>query len=283
MANQQSIKQAKRQAENKVNQAARSPWVERLARLGYVAKGVVYATVGILAVQAALGRGGATTGPQGALQTIASQPFGTALLAIVGIGLLGYALWRFVEATVDPNNNGSDAQGIVQRIGYAIRGVLYVGLALAAFRIVSGNGGENGNATEDWTARVLAWPLGTWLVGLTGLVVIGSGLYEIYRAYSEEFQEELKMGEMSHTEQEWITRLGKVGLTARGIVFALIGLFLVQAAMQYDAAQAGGLDQALQTLAQQPYGPWLLGLVALGLIAYSLFEFAEAKYLRFRS
>jgi hypothetical protein len=283
MARQQSISSVKQQAENRANQAARNPWVERLARLGYAAKGVVYATVGILAIQAALGRGGATTGPQGALQTIASQPLGTLLLAIVGIGLLGYALWRFVEATVDPRNNGSDAQGIIQRIGYAVRGVLYVGLALAAFRIISGSGGDSGNATEDWTARVLAWPLGTWLVGLAGLIVIGAGLYEIYRAYSEEFQEELKMGAMSHTEREWITRLGKVGLTARGLVFALIGLFLVQAAMRYDAAQAGGLDQALQTLAQQPYGPLLLGLVALGLIAYSLFQFAEARYLRIRS
>jgi hypothetical protein len=283
MADQQSIRRVKRQAENKARKAADNPWVERLARLGYAAKGVVYATVGILALQAALGRGGAATGTQGALQTIASQPLGTFLLAIVGVGLLGYALWRFVEATVDPRNHGSDAQGIAQRLGYAIRGALYVGLALSAFRIISGGGGGNGNATEDWTARVLAWPFGTWLVGLAGLVIIGAGLYEMYRAYSEEFRDELKMGEMSHTEREWTMRLGKVGLVARGVVFALTGLFLIQAVIRYDAAQAGGLDQALQTLAQQPYGPWLLGIAALGLIAYSLFMFIEARYLRLDS
>lgn len=279
MAGKTSVQQMKRQAQNKAEEAADSAWVERLARLGYAAKGVVYATVGILALQTALGRGGATTGSQGALQTIAAQPLGTFLLAIVGVGLLGYALWRFVEATIDPRNEGTDAKGIIQRLGYAIRGALYVGLALSAFRIIMGSGNGNSNTTEDWTARVLSWPLGPWLVGLAGLIVIGAGLHELYRAYSESFREDLKMGQMSQTEREGAARLGKLGLAARGVVFGLTGLFLIQAATQHNAEQAGGLDQALQTLARQPYGPWLLGAVALGLIAYSLFMFVEAKYI----
>jgi hypothetical protein len=267
-------------AEAAARRAANNPWVERLARLGFAAKGIVYMTVGALATQAALGSGGATTDTQGAIATIGQQPFGRVLLAVLALGLLGHALWRFVEAAVDPGHAGGDAKGIGKRIGYAVLGVAYIGLSLTAARLISGSGGTGGNATQDWTARLMAQPFGRWLVGLLGLLVIGIGLYQLYQSYSAKFQEKLQLGQMSQTERHWAIRSGRFGLAARGVVFGIVGGFLVQAALQYNPDKAQGLGGALQTLAQQPFGPWLLGIVAIGLIAYGVYMLISARYRR---
>lgn len=257
-----------------------SLWVERLARFGYAAKGVVYAIVGVLAVQAALGAGGRTTDTQGALQTIASQPFGRFLLALVAIGLIGYVLWCFVQAIKDAENKGSDAKGIIQRLGYGITGSIYAGLAISAVGIILGSRGGSSNSSQTWTARLLSQPFGQWLVGTIGAIIIGLGFYQFYRAYKAKFRQHLNWHEMSDKEQTWAMRLGRVGLTARGIVFIMIGGFLIEAARRFDPQQVRGLDGALQTLQQQSYGPWLLGLVALGLVAYGIYMGVEARYRR---
>jgi hypothetical protein len=265
--------EAKRQAE---------PWVIALARFGYAAKGIVYGVIGILAFQAAFGAGGQTTDTRGALQEIVRQPFGQILLGIIGVGLIGYALWRFVQAGLDPEGKGTDAKGIVKRIGYAGSGFAYMGLALAAFQILtgSGSGGGGEQSQQHWTARLLAQPFGQWLVGIVALIILGVALNAFYVAYSAKFRDKLKIGEMSSAEETWVTRLGRAGLAARGVVFLLVGWFFIQAALQSDASETGGLDKALETLASQPYGPWLLGLVALGVIAYGLYALAEARYRR---
>jgi hypothetical protein len=254
-----------------------------LARFGYAAKGVVYIIVGILALQVALGTGGQTTGPEGALGQINRQPFGQFMLVLVAIGLLGYAIWRIVQAWVDPEGAGSDAKGIGQRIGYVFSGFSYGALALAAAQMVMGaasSGGDNSQQTQDWTARLMALPFGRWLVALIGLGVIGIGLFQFYYGYQEKFRKHLKTHEMSAQENQWATRMGRIGYMARGVVYAIIGGFLVLAAWQHDASEVGGIGKALDELAQQPYGPWLLGLVALGLIGYAVFAFIEARYRR---
>ena len=158
------------------------PWVEKLARFGYAAKGVVYAVIGILALQLASGQGGEATGPEGALSTIGQQPFGRTPLATMAAGLLAYALWRFVQAAVDPEHKGKGAMGLAQRAGYVVSGPTYGALGLLAARMALGQagGGSGGQTQEDWTARSLAQPLGVWLVALVGLVVIGAGLYQLY-------------------------------------------------------------------------------------------------------
>ncbi|MCA1995076.1 MAG: DUF1206 domain-containing protein [Coleofasciculus sp. S288] len=256
-------------------------WVERLARLGYIAKGIVYAIVGVLAVQAAFGTGGRTTDAQGAVHTIAVQPFGKFLLVLLAIGLIGYVLWRFVQAFLDPEHKGDDAEGWAKRAGSVISGLLYAGLAIEAIRLITGSGGgDGGNSTQDWTARLLSQPFGQWLVGLVGSFIIGYGFYQFYEAYKAKFRKTLKLREMSANEETWATRIGRFSLAARGIVFTMIGFFLIQAAIQSDANEARGLDGALQTLAQQPYGPWLLGIVALGLVAYAIHMWVQAKYRR---
>ncbi len=261
-----------------------SEWVERLARLGFGARGVVYATVGVLAAQAAFGAGGKTTDTKGALQSIVTQPFGKFLLAIVAFGLLGYVLWRFVEAIADPENKGTDAKGLALRLGYAGSGLIYAGLAWSAIKLILGSGGGgNSNSSQDWTARLLAQPFGQFLTGIVGAGVIGMGFYQFYRAYKAKFRKKWKISEMSQQEEKWATLASRFGIASRGVVFSIIGLFLLQAARQSDATQVEGLGGALAALARQPFGPWLLGIVAFGLIAYGIYNFVEARYRRIQT
>lgn len=266
-----------------MQQVTSQPWFERFARFGYIAKGMVYFVVGLLAAQAAFTTGGKTTDTSGALQSIVNQPFGEFLLSIVAIGLVGYACWRFVQAVLDPEHRHQNegAKAIGRRFGFALSGLVYSSLALTAFGLILGwgqssSGGDH--TTQDWTGRVLSQPFGRWLVGLAGVVTIGVGLYYFYKAFKAKFMEKLKQSQMSATERKWARRAGQFGIAARGIVFGIIGIFLIVAAWQSDASEARGLGGALATLAQQPYGSWLLGLVALGLIAYSFYLMTVARY-----
>jgi hypothetical protein len=262
------------------DRAAHSDTVEKLARFGYAVKGVVYGLIGVLAVMAAFGSGGQTSGSRGVLGTIADGPFGQVLLVLIAIGLFGYALWRFVQSFVDPDNKGTDAEGIVKRVGYFASGVIYAGLGVAAVRLLLGSGGGGGSNADSWTAKLMAQPFGLWLVGIVGAIVIGVGLYQLYKAYEASFFEKLKTGEMSATERTWTKRTGRAGLAARGVVFGIIGFFLIQAALNANPQEARGLGGALDTLAAQPYGPYLLGLVALGLVGYGIYCGVNARYRR---
>ncbi|GAP94304.1 DUF1206 domain-containing protein [Leptolyngbya sp. NIES-2104] len=261
---------------------AAHPAFEKLARLGYAAKGIVYFVVGLLAAQAAFGTGGQTTDTSGALQEIVAQPFGKFLLSLVTIGIVGYVLWRLVQAVLDPEGTGrtDGAKRIVQRIGYLISAIAYSGLALTAVRLITGRGNTSGSTSRDWTARFLAQPFGQWIVGLAGLVVLGVGLSYFYQAYTAKFQRQFRLNQMTATERTWAKRLGQFGIASRGVVFSIIGGFLMLAALSSNANEVKGLGEALAVLAQQPFGSWLLGIVALGLIAYSIYSLIEARYHR---
>lgn len=263
-------------------QVASHPWVERLARLGYAAKGLVYFTVGLLAAQAAIGSGGKTTDSSGALETIVTQPFGKFLLSIVTLGLIGYALWRLVQTILDPENSRQEmnAKRIAKRLGYAFSAIAYIGLAITAIKLIIGSGGSNSDTVEDWTVYFLSQPFGRWLVALAGLVVIGVGISYLYQAYKGKLRRYFKLEQMSRSEQTWAVRLGRFGIAARGIVFSIIGIFLTLAAIKSDGSQARGLGGALAVLAQQPFGAWVLGVVSLGLIAYGIYSVIEARYRR---
>jgi len=266
-----------------IGQAASHPWFERLARLGYASKGLVYFIVGFLAAQAVFSMGGRTTDTSGALSEIVNQPFGKFLLFLVTIGIIGYALLRIVQAILDPENQGQkmDAKRIAQRIGYALSALAYAGLALTAVKLIMGSGGGGkSDTTEDLTAQILAQPFGEWLVGLAGSIVIGVGFSYFYQAYKAKFRRHFKLNEMSQTEQTWATRLGRFGIAARGVVFVIIGFFLIQAARLSDASQTKGLGDVLGIVAQQPFSPVILALVPLGLIAYGIYSVIEARYRR---
>ena len=254
-------------------------WIEKLARLGYGTKGIVYGLIGVLAVLAALGSGGKTTDTKGTLHTIAAQPFGSFLIALVAVGMTGYALWRLVQAVADPDKKGSDAEGIGSRIGYAISGLMYGSLALTAAKLALGSGGgSGGKSKQDWTAQLLQQPFGPWLVGTVGAIIIGIGFYRLYQAYKIKFRKELDLSQISQEQENWLVTISRVGISARGIIFVMTGFFLIQAAKQFDPNQVRGLDGVLQTLAQQPYGKLLLGLVAVGLIAYGAYMWVQALY-----
>lgn len=257
-------------------------WIERLARLGYTVKGIVYAIIGVLAVQAAFNLGGRTTGSEGALQTVAAQPFGQFLLWVMAIGLVGYVIWRFIQAIRDPEHRGHDAKDIGRRIGYAISGIIYGALAFTAARIAMGAAQSSGgnSSTQSAVARLMAQPFGQWLVGALGALIIGLGFYYFYQAYRAKFRRKLKTHEMSLAEEKWAVRISQFGIAARGVVFVIIGGFLIQAARYANPSRARSSQGALEALEQQPYGPWLLGIVALGLIAYGIYMWIQARYRR---
>ena len=258
------------------------PWITILARFGFAAKGIVYITIGVLAAYAAFTTGGKTTDSRGALEEILFKPYGKYLLGAIAVGLAGYALWRFVQAIKDTENKDSGAKGIAVRIGYAVIAVIYAGLAFSALQLVLGSGGESkGDSTsKEWTATLLAQPYGQWLVGAIGLGFIAAAVSHFYKTYTAKFREKLMTSQMSEKAQSFALRTGQFGLAARGVVFGLIGAFLIQAALHSNAGEARGLGGALTALGQQTYGQLLLGVVALGLVAYGFYMLVLARYRR---
>ena len=259
--------------------ARRHP-VETLGRVGYAVKGGVYVLLGVLAVAAARG-GDAPEGQTGALQALAETSFGGILLGIASVGLLAYALWRFALAALDPEGRGTDAKGLARRAGYVVSGVAYATLAYTAYKILRGVGAGEGGPAEP-TAALMSQPFGPWLVGAVGLGVMAYGAYELYRAYTAQFMDKLDLeGEVAQ-HRPTVRRVGQAGLAARGVVYGIIGGFLVVAARQADPSEARGLDGALRTLQEQSFGPILLALVGLGLAAYGLYCVVNARYRRFQ-
>ena len=281
MAQLEAAGQVVNKATNTARDAAGNPVTTGLARAGYAAKGLVYVIIGGLAAKAAIGDGGATTDREGALKAIYEQPFGKILLALVAIGLIGYALWRVLDAVADLEHKGTKPKGLATRAVYVGAGLSYAILAVAALSLVmgTGNGGKGSDANaQDWTARLLAQPFGMVLVIIGGLIFVGVGLYQFYKAYKAKFRDDLALSGVGARMSDAVVWIGRLGFAARGVVFSIIGIFLIIAALRHDQNQAKGLGGALQELAQQPFGLILLGVVALGLVAYGLFSLVEARY-----
>ncbi|WOD40146.1 DUF1206 domain-containing protein [Nodosilinea sp. E11] len=255
-------------------------WIERLARFGYAAKGIVYMLVGILAFQAAINWGGRATSTEGAFLTIATQPFGKILLLLIVAGLASYVIWQLVQAAFDPEHDDSGFSTISRRIAYATGGFVYGSLALFALRVVFNQPTNGSDSSGQQAATLLSQPFGQWLVGAMGASFVAYGFFYFYRAYSTDFRRHLKLFEMSAKEEMWSTRIGRFGLTAKGVVSVIIGYFFIQAALAADPSQAKNTEGALQTIQQQPYGGWLMGLVALGLVAYGIHMGFQARYRR---
>jgi type IV secretory pathway VirB2 component (pilin) len=220
---------------------------------------------------------------RGALQEIEKKPFGKVALATVAFGLIGYVLWRWIQAIADADRKGTEMKGIALRISYFFSGVVYAGLAYTAAKIlidVDEPDSSSSDTQETWIARVMTVPFGRTLVILTGSFVIGFGLYQIYKGVRTKFRKRLKLKEMNETKDNWATWSGRIGYAARGVVFCIIGFFVIQAAVNFNPDEAKGLDEALQSLAENYYGAWALGIVAVGLIAYGFYMLVEARYRR---
>jgi hypothetical protein len=257
---------------------AHSRGFEWLSRAGFLARATIYAIIGILALELALGVGGKTTNQQGALETIARQPFGKVLLIVVAVGLAGYAGWRFTRAALGHGPEGSD--DALDRVAALGSGIVYAGVCAIAIEILRGSAGSSSRQTHKATAGALGWPAGTWLVGIAGAVLIGVGLYQGYRALSRDFLEDAKVEQMGPLVQDTYSWLGAFGYLARMVVFVIAGAFLIKAAVDFDPGKAVGLDGALAKIANQAYGHVLLGVAAAGLVAFGLYSLADARYRR---
>jgi hypothetical protein len=250
---------------------------EWLSRAGFVARALIYAIIGILAFKLAVGHGGKLTNQQGALHTVAQQPFGKLLLTLVAIGLGGYSLWRLVRAAIGHGPEGSDTG--FERLAAFASGTAYGAMCAVAIEILLGSGsGGSAGSPKNAAAGVFGWPAGTWIVGIAGGVMIGVALYQGYRGITKKFLEDSKVEQMGPRMKEWIGRLGLIGHVARMVVFGLVGIFLIKAAVDYNARAAVGLDGALAKIVHRSYGPFALGVVAVGLIAFALYSLSDARY-----
>ncbi|WP_420127487.1 DUF1206 domain-containing protein [Longimicrobium sp.] len=271
------VREVQHHARRAANQA--SPAIQQLARLGYAAKGVVYLIIGGVAAQAAFSRAEQVQGSEGALKTVLQQPFGKVLLGIMALGLAGFVVWRMVQAATDPEHKEGGAKRAFARIGYAMSGVLYAGLTLEAVRMLRGSGGGQGGGTAHWTAMVMDKPFGRVAVGLAGLGIVAYGIYQLIKAFKgDDLDKRLNLEGSAVATRRRVVAVARAGTAARGVVFCIIGWLVIKAAMQYDPAEAQGLQGALVTLRDAAYGRYLLGLVALGLIAYGITQLVKARY-----
>jgi hypothetical protein len=258
-----------------------APWVAKLARLGYVAKAILYGTVGLLAAQAALGHGGRTTDLGGALREVTRAPLGGVLLWLIAAGLAGYAIWRIVDAITDAEGKGGDGKGIARRIGSAARGVGHGALAVGAFKLATGSGSGGGGGGRSREIATKATDVaGEWVLWVAAVAVIGYACYQLYRAWKARLGSQLDLGSASATLGRWVTGVSRFGIAARGVVFALVGLLLIRAAQSKNPGRAGGIKDSLEML--QGMGRWPFVVVALGLVAYAVYELLNARYRRIR-
>jgi hypothetical protein len=265
-----------RRAQGKGSDFARSRQFEWLARAGIATRGVIYAIIGVLAIKLALGSGGETTNQQGALAEIAKQPFGKTLLIFTAIGLAGYAIWRLVRAAVGHGPEATD--DTKERIDGVASGIGYLSLFITAASILIGSGSGGTGGPDKATGGVLGWPGGQILVGIAGLIIVGMGLQQGYKGITKKFCENSKTEQMSAGVERSFAALGVFGHLARMVVFGLMGYFLLRAAIDYDPDKAIGLDGALAALRDASYGPFLLGVVAAGLIGFAAYSIADARY-----
>jgi hypothetical protein len=249
---------------------------EWLSRGGFVARGFVYAIVGVLAFRLALGGGGKLVDQEGVFHTVAHQPFGSLLLTLLAIGLAAYALWRLVRAAIGHGPEGADRGA--DRVVALASGLVYAGLCVLALRVLMGSGSSTSPAKA--TGGVLGWPAGTWLVGIAGVIFVGIALFQGYRGVTKDFLDDAKTETMGPATKAWIGWIGLVGYLSRMVVFGLVGVFLIRAALDFNPKAAVGLDGALAKLLHQPYGPVLLGVVAVGLIAFAVYSWSDARYRR---
>lgn len=257
--------------------ASPSSALDAMARFGYAAKGVVYAVIGILAAMAALRLGGQTGGSQEALTSFLTQPFGKVLLAIVGLGLGGYSVWRLIQAIHDPEHEGTEKGALAKRFGYFLSAMTNGSLCFVAFRLVTAGSAEKSSAPQ-MVSKAFGIPAGTWFVTFAGLVFVGVGLYQIAKGAGNELKDRMDLSDVGPHRRSWVIGIGRFGTVARGTIFGLIGVYLTRAGWEADAGKAVGVEGALKVLENQSFGTPLMAAVALGLAAYGIYQICQAKF-----
>jgi Domain of Unknown Function (DUF1206) len=277
-ATRERVKRSEVNRETK--RVADSPLGQGLMRLGHVARGAIYGLIGVLAFGVATGIGGKTTDPKGGVTLLSRIPGGGVLLALIAVGLLGYALWCFVCTVYDPLQRESRSSELAQRAGYAVAGV--VNLALLAFtvQLLTGRHQGGGSGPEGIVSALFALPAGPVLAGAGGVVAVAAGVGQLVAAYRASFAKNLQAERMSEAERQTAVWLGRAGYAARGVVYGLVGWFVIQTALTHDASHAEGFGGAFAALGQQPFGHLLLALLAAGFVALGLHSLASAIRVR---
>jgi hypothetical protein len=270
---------ARASAEGSARAAANSKSMDRLARLGFLAKGLVYALIGLLAVQVAFGDQ-ERADQKGALQALAEKPGGEIVLWLMVVGFAAYALWRFSEAAWGRRDETDDKKRTAKRIGSVANGLVYLFFGVLAFKTATGGSSSD---SSDITAKALGWPGGQAIVFVAGLVVLAIAVGLTVRGLKTDFEKHLDTGRMSRTTFTAVRRLGQVGYVARGAVFFVIGILVCKAAMDHQPGKAKGFDVALKSLAGAPFGQVLLVLAGAGLVCFGAYCWAEARYRRLSS
>jgi uncharacterized membrane protein len=257
--------------------AANSPAAHALARAGLVARGIIYILIGWVAILVAAGHSSREADQAGALQLLAGKPYGMVSLWLLGIGFVGYALWRLSEAAFGVTGEGN---GAGPRLKSLVRGLVYAGFAYLTFQVISGGHSNEATKQQDVTASVMHHAGGRWLVGIVGLIIVIAGVALIAQGIRRKFMRQLQTSRMTRRERRIVEWLGVIGTVARGVVFALAGALVIDAAVTYTPSKAGGVDKALLTLRDQPFGVFLLGLAAAGLIIFGIYGLCEARWRR---
>ena len=266
---------------HRVTQGRSGRWLERVTRLGYATRGLVFTLVGLVAMRAAWGIGKAT-GTRGIIREMGRQPFGKTLLIVTTVGMTGYVLWRFVQAVLDPFMAGSGTQSSIRRIGYLGSGLFYALLAFTSAQLTF-NFAEMRNTRREATAWLLQMPFGSWIVGFVGLVLIGVGIHALWRAATASFMNLYPPPRPQASRRRHLAkRVGQVGLSALGLTLCLIGGFVILAAATSDPDQAVGIGGALSALGNGPYGAILLGAAGVGFVFYGMHCFVLGAYRRVR-
>ncbi len=262
--------------------AAFSPWMERLMRLGYAVKGFLYVAIGFIAITGALGKSSTPADQIGAIVSLRKLPYASVFLWIILIGLVSYSLWGLVRAVFDPLHKGNDLKGLLARGGFLLSAVTYAALVLPTYHLIQGGASAGAQSNVKLVSSVMNMPMGRWIVGLVGLGAIAAGLYQMYSGVKMNFDQFYKPYALSPEQFRYAKQMGRFGTIARGVVFSIVGGFIVLAAYQANPGHAQGFNGAFKYLAHQPYGIYLLGIVALGMIAFGLYSIMMAAWLRLR-
>jgi hypothetical protein len=276
----QSIKQDGKKA---AKQAAYSPMMDRLARLGYAVKGFIYIAMGYIAFLGAIGKNRTPADQLGAIAAFAKLPYANIFLWVILIGLISYSIGGVIRAVLDPFHKGTAIKGLLARGGFLISAITYASFAVATYGLISGTkSGSGSNQTVQLVSRLMEMPLGRFLVVAVGLASVAAGLYQIYMGITLNFDQRFKPYALTREQLQVARQVGRFGTVARGIVFALVGFFLCLAAYYANPNRAQGFAGALRFLAQQPYGSWLLGIIATGLIAFGIYSLMSAAWFRLK-
>lgn len=258
---------------------ARARNLEPLAKVGFVARGVVYILIGVLALDIALGKPAPEADRTGALQAVATQPFGKLILWLLVIGFAAMALWRFAQAYYGVRSRGHRGGPEAQA---AARGVLYTVFFIGTLRYVLGLPAPHSTNQQarDFTTTAMAHGYGRAVILLVGVVIAVVGLVMIRIGVTKSFVKDLQLSRASRRTRREVELLGTVGNVARGLVFTGVGAFMIDAAATFDANKAKGIDATLRSFAHTPVGPLLLVIVAIGLALFGVYSLAEARWHR---